>query len=578
MLLLLQFPVADLRSFIDGEDYRAPATTAFATTRKRRGATADLRDAPFIRDMGPLRRRQQGLRIAGEALYFRARNAIRFAPGLRAIPDPRGGDPIPLELVFRRFQAYAESDTGQAHRLAKYEMAWVLATRQPGKAALEAAELELVVATCLALPVTVAQFDCDGHQVESTLVNAGGPLARQLRFATTLGPGSPRHLAPDWALAACKPALLVEYGTAELAATPTGPAVVRFANAPELGLHCIERAYSKQPVQCWFLRSDLRQVQRSRSGELEIRSQHEGAARNFRVALLRQHAEREVLAHALDCLIEPGRLALDGVGGAADAIPSTPARSELKKYLLSSAAILRRRSRESRQLPLAGDIDRLEPAALVVDENDPERFQDLGECLTLVLGPELMTELRQALNLLPMGEQESSLRVAQLLQRHRPRPLRVAVSYSHRDRQLLDRFKASTHRDALTGVIERWDDLLIPEGAEWDPEIRSRFRAADVLVLLLTDTFLASSYIMRVEVPLALERRAASNAALLPVVCAACNWTETPLGVVQGVRPFGRPVVEDGSPGQAAAWSYVRHRMYVAASDLFSAQAAGVGV
>jgi hypothetical protein len=320
-------------------------------------------------------------------------------------------------------------------------------------------------------------------------------------------------------------------------------------------------------VQCWYLNTGLPKVE-AIVGACDVGAAHAQQARNLRVAVLRQHAEREVLAYALYCVAQPGRLQVDEPGAAAAAMPSTPARAQLQEFLLRSAALLRRRGRASRQLPIAGDADRLEPAALVVDEADPDRFQKTSQRLTMVLGAELMSELRSAVNLLPMGELEEDIEIGKLVLAHRPRPLKLAVSYSHKDAGLLQSFKASTQHDALAGIVERWDDLRIAEGSDWHAEILERFSQADVLVLLLSPDFLRSAFCMGTELPLALQRHAARKAAVIPVEAIVCDWGQTALAQLQVVRPYQRAVTASGD--RDAAWRFVRHKVYFAASKLFA--------
>lgn len=570
MLVLLQFPIADLRSFVDGEDTRVAAATRFASVAE----ALDHPDGPgpFIRDLGPLRRRRQGLRIAGESLYFRGRNGLRFAPGLHAVPDPRGGAPIPMRLLFRRFQAFSDGADGHPHRLAKYELGWTLDLARDGQPPLDSAQLQALIETCLALPATHPRYDAPppAHRDSGPLRSAGEALARQLRWSTLAGPRRGGVAAAPWTVRACRPALLVEYGSEEFAGMPAGAARVSFKSAPDIGLSCQERLIGRRAVQCWYLQSALPRVE-ALGGGADVAALQPQPVRNLRVAVLRQHAEREVLAYALGCLARPGQLRLDEGSADADAVPTTPPRALLREYLLRSAALMRRRDEAGRQLPIAGAIDRMGPAAVAVNEADYDRFDTSYRQLTMVLGPRTMAGLQDAIRLLPMGEVEEDVEIARRVAASRPRPLRVAVSYTHRDERddrLLSDFRDSTHVDALRGVVDRWDDLRIHPGDDWRQEILDSFGAADVIVLLLTPAFLASRFCMEQEVPLALARHDRREAVVLPVEVVECAWAATPLARVQALRPFGRPVTASGN--RLAAWSVVRHALYVAASRRFA--------
>jgi hypothetical protein len=558
MLILVQFPIADLRSFVAAPDHRVPVAADFAYRADDMAAPLDPRaPGPFIRDMGPLRVRHQGIRIAGEALYFRGRRALAFEPALNKLPDPRGGAPIRVRTLFRRFQAFAGLAQGESHRLAKYELAFMLDLASDDRQALTPQQLHAVVDACLGLPVTVPQYDHPAHRDAAPLVRAGTLIARQLRWSMTAKPAEPGSIPDEWTVSARMPAVLVEYGSDEFAGEPPGAAAVNFASAPTLKFHGRERAVAGSPTQCWYLSSGVPRVGKTFDAT-DVDSADRQRTRNTRIAVLRQHAEREVLAYALTCLSRPGRLRIDG---------PHPAHAALREYLLRSAALTKRRSRQNRQLPIVGDVDQLGPAAIVVDEANPARYQQVCERLTQVLDPELMSALFAAIRHLPMAQMAESIEIARLLQAHRPKPLKLVVSYSHADDRILQSLKDHTEPDALAGVIEHWDDHAIPAGSDWAQQIDSHFAQADVVVLLLSPTFLESRYCMQVELPLALQRRAAGQTVVVPVLALACAWQGTPLAALQMVRPYGRELVACGN--RADAWRCVRHEIYTAAAEVF---------
>lgn len=555
MLLVLQFPIADLRSFVDAPDTRLRAVTDFAAIASQLGGRDDG-PRPYIRHMGPLRRRQQGLDIAGEVFAFRGHRALRWAAGLSAVPHPRDGSRVPMRLRFRRFQPFADGRDGGAHRLARYELGWMLELGNAEPAALTPAELDRLVDTCLALPVSLAQYDAPGHWMRDVPLRDAGPwLARQLRWATVAKPHAAVDLPPEWTVQACKPALLVELGQAELSGDPAGALPASFPAAPDVRVHCRERRLGGQSLQCWTLRSPRASVDPTPDAA-SLPPEQAQPLRHLRVAVLRQHAEREVLACVLGALALPGRLQADGTRSGD---PGSAAGVQLREYLLNGAALLARRQRQQRQLPIG-----LEPAADAVDEADPERRRRVQHQLAMVLGPETLASLRDALALLPMGSLEADEQIAALAAAHRPAPLHVAVSYAHvdeRDTRLLTGLRHATHRDALEGSVHTWTDLRIDAGAPFHEAIEEAFNQADVIVLLLSPAFLASPYCMEREVPLALELARQGRAAVLPVEMVPCDWTSTALAAeLQVLRPWGQALTACGN--RLAAWAVVRHAIY----------------
>jgi len=66
----------------------------------------------------------------------------------------------------------------------------------------------------------------------------------------------------------------------------------------------------------------------------------------------------------------------------------------------------------------------------------------------------------------------------------------------------------SAHED---GAIQIWTDQLMPGGANWESEIRSRLKTCDIFVLLVSRHSLASRYISKVEIDAIRERQAAGE-------------------------------------------------------------------
>ena len=61
---------------------------------------------------------------------------------------------------------------------------------------------------------------------------------------------------------------------------------------------------------------------------------------------------------------------------------------------------------------------------------------------------------------------------------------------------------------AVGDKLSVWSDQRIAAGAHWHSEIERQLHAATAALLLVSDTFLSSSYIRTVELPTILERHA----------------------------------------------------------------------
>src|SRR5262249_21747390 len=116
------------------------------------------------------------------------------------------------------------------------------------------------------------------------------------------------------------------------------------------------------------------------------------------------------------------------------------------------------------------------------------------------------------------------------------------LSYSHKDELL--RNELVNHLRILTreGVIASWDDRKILPGDEWDHQIHAQLRTADIVLLLISVDFIASDYCNDVEVHLALQRHAAGDVCVIPIILRPVDWTRAPFSKLQALPTNGKPV------------------------------------
>lgn len=78
----------------------------------------------------------------------------------------------------------------------------------------------------------------------------------------------------------------------------------------------------------------------------------------------------------------------------------------------------------------------------------------------------------------------------------------VYICYSHEDREWLDRLR--THLNVLRleyPTLDFWDDTRLEPGADWKEGIRTALASANVAVILVSASFLASNFIREEELP-----------------------------------------------------------------------------
>ena len=114
-------------------------------------------------------------------------------------------------------------------------------------------------------------------------------------------------------------------------------------------------------------------------------------------------------------------------------------------------------------------------------------------------------------------------------------PLEVFYSYSHDDEEY--RKKLGKHLTVLrrAGLITDWHDRDIDAGASWQEEIDRHLLSADIVLLLVSASFIASDYCWGDEITKALARHKEKKARVIPIILHPCGWLMTPLKELQGV-------------------------------------------
>ncbi|MGB3494221.1 MAG: toll/interleukin-1 receptor domain-containing protein [Elainellaceae cyanobacterium] len=120
----------------------------------------------------------------------------------------------------------------------------------------------------------------------------------------------------------------------------------------------------------------------------------------------------------------------------------------------------------------------------------------------------------------------------------------VFFSYSHKDERLRDELANHLRILERKGVIADWHDRQILPGDEWDREINDNLSSAQIILLLVSSDFLASSYCWDVEITRAMERHEAGEACVIPIILRSCLWSSAPFGKLQALPKNAVPVTK----------------------------------
>src|SRR5882724_3306502 len=96
-------------------------------------------------------------------------------------------------------------------------------------------------------------------------------------------------------------------------------------------------------------------------------------------------------------------------------------------------------------------------------------------------------------------------------------------SYSHKNEALRDELEVHLAMLKREGALQAWHDRKIAAGDDFDRAISEQLQIADVILLLISPDFLASSYCYDVEVYRALTRDEAGETRVIPVILRPCD-------------------------------------------------------
>ena len=124
--------------------------------------------------------------------------------------------------------------------------------------------------------------------------------------------------------------------------------------------------------------------------------------------------------------------------------------------------------------------------------------------------------------------------------------INIFYSYAHEDERL--RKKLETHLALLQqqGLIAAWHDRKISAGTEWVHEINTHLDAAQLILLLVSSSFLASKYCYGSEMARALQRHEAGTARVIPIILRPVDWKNAPFSKLQVLPTDGRPITGRG--------------------------------
>ena len=120
--------------------------------------------------------------------------------------------------------------------------------------------------------------------------------------------------------------------------------------------------------------------------------------------------------------------------------------------------------------------------------------------------------------------------------------IEIFYSYSHKDEQYREELERQLSLLQRQGVIANWTDRRILAGQEWAGEIDKHLDTAQIILLLISPDFMASSYCYSIEMQRAMERHERGEAHVIPVILRYVHWQDAPFGKLQALPTDAKPV------------------------------------
>lgn len=120
---------------------------------------------------------------------------------------------------------------------------------------------------------------------------------------------------------------------------------------------------------------------------------------------------------------------------------------------------------------------------------------------------------------------------------------KVFVSYAHEDRELKRKFDVNLNVLKKQGIIDLWTDGEIQPGDCWSTEISKAMSEAHLILFLVSNHFINSTFISEVEAPMAMERQENRQAVIIPIILNKTpGWQEEAWSGLQALPNPDKPL------------------------------------
>jgi TIR domain len=121
-------------------------------------------------------------------------------------------------------------------------------------------------------------------------------------------------------------------------------------------------------------------------------------------------------------------------------------------------------------------------------------------------------------------------------------PVDVFISYSEDDESFKKQLETHLALLKRQKIIQPWHSQQAAPGSEWEQETANRIRSAQIILLLISPSFLASDQLYYNEMMYAMERHEAGAARVVPIIVRSVELSETPFSKLVALPRNRKPI------------------------------------
>src|SRR5437868_1128173 len=126
------------------------------------------------------------------------------------------------------------------------------------------------------------------------------------------------------------------------------------------------------------------------------------------------------------------------------------------------------------------------------------------------------------------------------------RPYHLFYSYADEDKTLLNKLEKHLSSLKQLGEIQDWNKRNVSAGKDWDHEVNGYMNKSSIILLLISQHYIASDYYYSREMAYAIQRSKEKKAIIIPIILRPCDWDleEFPFRKYEVLPSNEKPVTE----------------------------------